>query len=197
MSALGRRDAVRRLLAPRSTAIVVAGLGGTAYDLAAAGDNPLDFPLWGAMGGAAAVGLGLALAQPDRPIIVVTGDGEMLMGLSTFATIGMRQPPNLRIVVLDNERFGETGNQPTHTAAGVDLALVARGCAIARVETISTVEAIDRLAATVHQAGGGPLVAVIKIAPGSEPAALPPRDGPFLTHRIRTALLGSTRALDD
>src|SRR6516165_6599791 len=128
MSLLNRRDALRELLSEREKVIVVTGLGSTAYDLASCGNEPLDFPLWGAMGGAAMVGLGLALAQPERRVLVVTGDGEMLMGLGSLATIGAVRPSNLRLVVLDNERFGETGQQRTHTAMGTDLAAVARGC---------------------------------------------------------------------
>ena len=196
MSALPRREVVRRLLADRGDLVVVAGLGASAYDIAAAGDSPLDFPLWGAMGGAAMVGLGLAIAQPARPVLVVTGDGEMLMGIGSLATIGVEQPVNLRIVVLDNERFGETGNQPTHTASGADLAGIAKASGIRDTRTITSLDEVDRLRADIHRAVG-PLVAVIKIGTDPEPKALPPRDGPFLAHRLRTALLGATRALDD
>lgn len=196
MSAVPRREAVRRLLTDRGDLVVVAGLGASAYDVAAAGDSRCDFPLWGAMGGAAMVGLGLAIAQPARPVLVVTGDGEMLMGLGSLATIGVERPANLRIVVLDNERFGETGNQRTHTAAGVDLAAIARACGIDDVRTITTLEAVGRLRQDIHDADGT-LVAVIKIAADPEPKALPPRDGPYLAHRIREALLGPAGALDD
>lgn len=195
MTTVARRDAVRRLLADRGELVVVTGLGASTYDVAAVGDSALDFPLWGAMGGAAMVGLGLAIAQPARPVLVVTGDGEMLMGLGSFATIAMERPPNLRIVILDNGRFGETGNQRTHTAAGTDLALVAKACGIDDVRTITSLDAVDRLRADLHRLPG-PLVAVIKIGPDPEPKVLPPRDGPYLAHRIRAALLGTTRALD-
>src|SRR6185295_5770571 len=116
MSLLNRRDVARELLRDRGELIVVAGLGAPAYDLASCGNQPLDFPLWGAMGGAAMVGLGLALAQPQQPVLVLTGDGEMLMGLGSLATIAVQHPPNLTIVVIDNERYGETGMQATHTA---------------------------------------------------------------------------------
>src|SRR5262245_51180548 len=133
---LHRREVVKALLAERGDALVVAGLGSTAWDCTAAGDSPLTFPLWGAMGTAAMVGLGLAIAQPARRVLVVTGDGEMLMGLGSLATIGVQAPRNLAIAVIDNERYGETGMQETHTAHGVDLAAVALGCgfAIASVE---------------------------------------------------------------
>ena len=127
---LHRRDVVSLLLKDRDGLLVVAGLGSTAWDVTAAGDSPLNFPLWGAMGNAAMFGLGLALAQPKRRVLVLTGDGEMLMGLGSLATIGTQRPRNLSVVVIDNERYGETGMQRTHTAAGVDLAKVAKGCGI-------------------------------------------------------------------
>src|SRR5271167_676424 len=125
---LDRRDLVRELLIDRGDLLVVPGLGSATYDVAAAGDHPLNFYLWGAMGGTAMIGLGLALARPDRRVAVVTGDGDMLMGLGSLATIGVRVPKNLAIVVLDNARYGETGMQPSHTDAGVDLVAVALAC---------------------------------------------------------------------
>jgi len=123
--ALDRRAVVRMLLANRGKLLVIAGLGAPAWDATDAGDHPLTFPLWGGMGGAAAIGLGLALAQPQRRVLVLTGDGEVLMGLGSLATIGVQHPRNLSVVVLDNERYGETGMQASHTAFGVDLAAVA------------------------------------------------------------------------
>ena len=122
---LDRRAATARLLRDRGDALVVTGLGNPTYDVAAAGDTPLNFYFWAAMGGAAMAGLGLALAQPRRRVLVVTGDGEMLMGLGSLATIGAEQPSNLGIVVLDNEHYGETGMQVAHTGRGVDLAGIA------------------------------------------------------------------------
>jgi thiamine pyrophosphate-dependent acetolactate synthase large subunit-like protein len=195
MSQLNRRDALRVLLREREQLLVVAGLGSAAYDLASCGDEPLDFPLWGAMGGAALVGLGLALAQPERTVTVVTGDGEMLMGLGSLATIAAQRPVNLRVVVLDNERFGETGQQPTHTAAGVDLAAVAAGCGFPQVHTIRQIGELESLRADLHTVDDL-LFAVVKVSPDELPRVLPPRDGPYLTQRLRTALLGTERALE-
>src|SRR5437867_3836667 len=103
---LHRRQVVKTLLSERGDLLVVAGLGSTSWDITAAGDSPLNFPLWGAMGQAAMIGLGLALAQPRRRVLVITGDGEMLMGIGSLATIGVQQPPNLTLVVIDNERSG-------------------------------------------------------------------------------------------
>ena len=142
-AALHRREVVKALLAQRGDALVVAGLGSTAWDCAAAGDSPLTFPLWGAMGAAAMVGLGLAIAQPARRVLVITGDGEMLMGLGSLATIGVQSPRNLAIVVIDNERYGETGMQATHTAHGVDLAAIALGCRFASARVIRDPKEFD------------------------------------------------------
>src|ERR671925_2246064 len=123
---LARRSAIARILADRGDMLVVTGLGSPTYDCAAAGDHPLNFYLWGAMGSAVTVGLGLALAQPRRRVLVVTGDGEMLMGLGALATVAVKRPHNLAIVVIDNEHYGETGMQRSHTSLGVDLAGIAR-----------------------------------------------------------------------
>src|SRR5215213_4154713 len=118
---LDRRAAMRTLLVGRGDLLLVTGLGSTTYDAAAVGDDDRNFYLWGAMGAAAMVGLGLAIARPQRRVLVVTGDGEMLMGLGALATIGVQRPPNLAIVVFDNARYAETGMQPSHTDFGVCL----------------------------------------------------------------------------
>jgi thiamine pyrophosphate-dependent acetolactate synthase large subunit-like protein len=184
-----RREVARILLTDRGELLVVAGLGAPAWDVTAAGDHPLNFPLWGGMGGAAMIGLGLALAQPRRPVLVLTGDGEMLMGLGSLATLGAQRPKNLSVVVLDNERYGETGMQASHTAFGVDLAATAKACGFASTSIITSLEPIAKLRADIHRAGG-PLFAQVKIAPDKLPLALPPRDGSHLKNRFREALLG-------
>ena len=177
-----RRDVVRSLLRNRKDLLVVAGLGSTAWDCTAAGDSPLTFPMWGAMGQAAMMGLGLALAQPKRRVLVVTGDGEALMGLGALATIGVQQPPNLTVVVIDNERYGETGMQKTHTASGVDLAGVAKSCGFNVVEYKALPDAIHKQK--------GPHFAAIKVQAEKIPLVLPPREGALLKARFRRALLG-------
>src|SRR5579872_5159626 len=118
---LDRRSVVSTLLKGRKDAIVVGGLGASTYDIAASGDHDRNFYLWGAMGGAVMIGLGVALAQPQLPVMVITGDGEMLMGMGSLATVGLQQPKNLTIVVLDNEVYGETGGQASHTGGRTDL----------------------------------------------------------------------------
>jgi thiamine pyrophosphate-dependent acetolactate synthase large subunit-like protein len=186
---LHRRDVVDALLAERGELLVVAGLGSSAWDTAAAGDHALTFPLWGAMGLAAMTGLGLALARADRRVLVVTGDGEMLMGLGSLATIGARKPANLSVVVLDNERYGETGMQATHTAQGVELAAVARACGFAQASTLTRADELAALRKAIHS-GPGPIFAAIKIVAEKVPLVLPPRDGALLKARFRRALLG-------
>lgn len=186
---LHRREVVASLLTDRADLLVVAGLGSAAWDCTAAGDHPLTFPLWGAMGQAAMTGLGLALARPDRRVLVLTGDGEALMGLGAFATIGVQRPENLSIVVLDNGRFGETGMQPSHTAFGVDLAGVASACGFRHAETVTTPDEIPPLREAFHTRPG-PSLTVVKVIPEKLPLVLPPRDGSLLKARFRKALLG-------
>ncbi len=188
-SKLERRTVVKALLADRGGLLVVAGLGAPAWDATAAGDHPLTFPLWGGMGGATAIGLGLALAQPERRVLVLTGDGEMLMGMGSLATVGVQQPRNLSVVVLDNEHYGETGMQPSHTAFGVDLAAAAKACGFASSTLVLEMDQVAELRAAIH-GGAGPLFAQIKIAADKLPLVLPPRDGTHLKNRFREALLG-------
>ena len=185
---LRRRAVVKDLLKERKNLLVVAGLGSTAWDITAAGDHDLSFPLWGAMGQAAMIGLGLALAQPKRRVLVITGDGEMLMGLGALATIGVQQPKNLTVVVIDNERYGETGMQRTHTAHGVDLAAIAKACGFRNSRKISKKTNLGKI---VH-ATPGPNFLQIKVAADKLPLVLPPKDGVVLKARFRRALLGKS-----
>ena len=184
---LNRREAVGRILKVRSSALIVTGLGSPTYDVAAHGDHDRNFYLWGAMGGAAMIGLGLALAQPALPVIVITGDGEMLMGLGAFATIGMQQPLNLKIIVLDNELYGETGAQATATTR-TDMAAVAQACGIKQSSTVRTDAALTQLLAPLHRADSGPMVAVIKIKIAEMERAIALRDGAYNKTRMRLAL---------
>ena len=187
---LRRQDVVAHLLRERGDALVISGLGAPSYDVVAAGDHPLNFYLWGAMGGAALLGLGLALAQPSRRVLVITGDGEQLMGMGGLATIAVQRPSNLALVILDNERYGETGQQRTHTAGGTDLAAIAKACGIAQAQLFTRSEELAALRALVHDTHG-PVCAVVKVSPAADSPVLPPRDGHFLKDRFRQALLGA------
>lgn len=189
--AVDRRAFVSQLIAASPDALIVSGLGSPSYDVFAAGDRDQNFYLWGAMGGAVALGLGLALAQPDRPVLVITGDGEQLMGVGSLGTVGAKQPRNLTIVVLDNGHFGETGMQRSHTSLGTDLVAVAQGFGIkdafAVRETGRTGEVAERV-----MARRGVAFAQVFINPDEPPRALPPRDGVYVKNRFRAALGFST-----
>jgi len=186
---LHRRDVVNELLRDRADLLVIAGLGAPNWDVSAAGDHANNFPLWGAMGAASMMGLGLALAQPERKVLVITGDGEMLMSIGALATIAVEKPANLTIAVLDNERFGETGMQKTHTASGVDLAAMALGAGIRTSRTVRTMEQVTEVRELAHQ-GKGPVFALVKINPEALVFTLPPADGVILTTRFRQSVLG-------
>ena len=185
---LERRGVVAGLLAERKDAIVVGGLGASTYDIAAAGDHDRNFYLWGAMGGAVMIGLGMALAQPKLPVVVITGDGEMLMGMGSLATVGLQKPGNLTIVVLDNEVYGETGGQASHTAGTADLVGVARACGIADARSLATMTEIEAFARSMHDIASGPRFASIKIDSANLERVLSSRDGQFTVTRILGAL---------
>ena len=190
---LHRRAVLEQAFAERGDALCVSGLGSTTWDLAALGDRPDNFYLWGAMGNAAMIGLGLALAQPDRRVVVLTGDGEMLMGMTSFTTIGARRPANLTICVIDNETYTETGRQPTATGRGTDLAAVAAACGFATTALIRTESEAAGLAELLFRSPG-PVAAVVKVVDEDLPMAVPPRDGSHLKTRFRSALLGEEAA---
>ena len=185
---LERRNVVSSLLAQRKDSIVVGGLGASTYDLAAAGDHDRNFYLWGAMGGAVMIGLGLALAQPKLPVVVITGDGEMLMGMGSLATVGLQKPANLTIVVLDNEVYGETGGQASHTATNVDLVGVARACGIPDARAIATMADVEAFAPAMQDVSSGPRFVSVKIDGANLERVLSSRDGTFIVTRIRGAL---------
>lgn len=187
---MDRRDVARKLLAKRGEALIVTGLGSTCYDAGAVADHPLTFYFWGAMGAAAMAGLGLALAQKDRPVLVLTGDGEMLMGLGALATLGTQAPPNLSIVVIDNELYSETGMQKTHTARGLDMAAMAKAAGFKRTATIRNEAELDDWIPKLYQPEGAAFVA-IKVNDARYPLTLKLRDGAVLKNRFREALLGA------
>ena len=184
---LERREFVEKLLVDRKDLLVISGLGSPTYDVAACGDHPLNFYLWGAMGSAAMIGLGLALAQPARRVLVLTGDGEALMGLGSLATIGVKQPGNLVIVVLDNQHYGETGMQPSHTWAGVDLVAVAKACKFADGFHVSEMSAATRIRDLAHNSAG-PILVQARISNDAAPRVLPIRDGHAIKLRFMEAL---------
>ncbi|HYM25410.1 MAG TPA: thiamine pyrophosphate-dependent enzyme [Vicinamibacterales bacterium] len=165
---------------------VVASLGHPAYDLFAAGDRPRNFYTWGSMGLASSIGLGIALARPDDRVVVLDGDGSLLMNLGSLATIGLLQPPNLVVVVMDNEEYATTGRQPTPTAHGADLAAAARAMRIEAATTVRTERELrDTIADALH--ARRPSVVVAKVEE-SAPTVKPPLDYTGIKSRFMTAM---------
>jgi len=185
---LERRAAVAALLKDRQDLLVVTGLGSPTYDVHAAGDHDGNYYLWGAMGGAALVGLGLAQAQPKRRVLVVTGDGEQLMAMGSFATIAAAKPRNLSIAVIDNQHYGETGMQASHTARGIDLAAIAGASGFATAATLRTLDEIAAIAPGLQAEAVGPRLYVIKVAAESPPRSMPARDAVYIKNRFRAHL---------
>ena len=186
--ALDRREAVIALLKDRGSLLVISGLGSPSFDVHRAGDTDANYYLWGAMGAAALMGLGLAQARPDHSVLVITGDGEQLMGLGGLATIAIAKPKNLTIVVIDNGHFGETGMQKSHTGLGLDLASIGAACGFARSLLIEDLAGVEAVRAQLQQAAEGPRFYVIKVKAENLPRSLPPRDAVHLKNRFRSHL---------
>lgn len=186
MSGLHRRPIVARLVADRPTdLLVVSSLGSPTWDLAAAGDHDADFSLSGAMGQAVPFALGLAVARPDRRVLAICGDGEVLMGLGSLATVAKRAPGNLAIAVFDNRAYHETGGQPTATAGPTDLTEVARACGLPDTATVSSVDQVADAIAALRSAPG-PVLRTIEIVSEDLPLVLPRTlDGVTAINRFR------------
>lgn len=186
---LNRRQVVAKILENRGSLLVISGLGAPTWDVAAVGDHQNNFYLWGAMGGAVLTGLGLALAQPKRRILVITGDGEMLMGLGGLATVAVQKPSNFAVCIIDNQRYGETGMQETHTHYGVDLAQMALGAGFRTAQIVYNKNQLIKSIPILYEQTG-PVLVNIKVKDEPLPMTLPLRDGPLLKHRFRENLLG-------
>jgi len=184
---LNRRQVVARLLEDRGNLAVVTGLGSSTYDVASCGDHDNNFYLWGAMGGAAMLGYGIATAQPARPVVVFTGDGEMVMGLGSLATIGLRPCVNLTLVVIDNGQFGETGQQTSHTGYGLSLVEIASTCGFDWCREITDMSAVESLLERIHT-NEGMTFATVKVNTEELERVLPPRDGALISTRFRTSI---------
>ncbi len=183
---MNRREAVAELLRDRGDLLVVTGLGSPSYDVHAQGDHPGNYYLWGAMGSAALVGLGLAQARPDAQVLVITGDGEQLMGLGGLATIAVAAPKNLTIAVIDNGHFGETGMQTSHTGFGLALDRVAAACGFVAGGVAANLVGVKAIRAGLAEPG--PKLHVIKVKAENLPRSLPPRDAVFIKNRFRQHL---------
>jgi thiamine pyrophosphate-dependent acetolactate synthase large subunit-like protein len=184
---INRRPFVAALLAQRGNALVIPGLGSPTWDCSAAGDSPEYLYSWGGMGLAVPTALGLALARPERRVLALTGDGEMLMGIGSLGVVGAQGAKNLSILVLDNESFGETGRQTGLTSDATDLCAIARGFGIARTMHVTEQDKADELGAFLFK-GDGPCFGVAKIGLSEDPWSLPIKDGAAIARRMRIAL---------
>ncbi len=188
---LDRRTAVPALIGRPQDFLIVSGLGGPSKDVGAlTGDSPRVFAMAGAMGAAVSIGLGLALAQPDQQVLVVTGDGELLMNVGALATVTVAGPRNLSILCVDNGRYGETGYQESHTALGTSLEQMARGAGFTRTLTVRGEDQLPAGAALLRS-GDGPALVVLRAAPTEPPAFRRDLDGASGRLRFRDHLLRS------
>jgi phosphonopyruvate decarboxylase len=181
-----RLDATRRIAAVCGSDPVVASLGHPAYDLFATGDRDTYFYTWGSMGLASSIGLGLAMAKPDRRVVVIDGDGSLLMNLGSLATIGWVAPTNLTVIVIDNRLYGTTGGQETATAHGADLEMAARAMGITRCVTVKAPDDLDG-ALSQSRSHPGPWVIVAQVDE-TAPTMKPPQDCVFIKQRFMRAI---------
>lgn len=187
-SELRRTTAVAALVGDPERYLLVSGLGTAAFDCARItddGDNL--FAIDGAMGSAVSVGLGLALAQPQYAVLVVTGDGELLMNLGALATAAVQAPPNLSVLCVDNGVYALTGAQPTHTSSGVDLTAVATACGFPVALTVARESELEHGAEALADASQPVFVRVELAAEPPEKFAFD-RDGAAIRRRFRGAL---------
>jgi thiamine pyrophosphate-dependent acetolactate synthase large subunit-like protein len=191
---LNRSDVMKRIMDVRNNALIITGLGSPVWDLAASDHRPENFYSWGGMGCAISMGLGCALAQSDKKVWVITGDGEALMGLGSLATVAAQRPTNLAIIVLDNEHYGETGMQRTHTSHGTDIAAIAAGAGIPKTMTVNDEKTLKGLT-TALSSSLLPMVAVVKVTASKPNLVLPSRDGVYIKNQFRQAVLGATEAM--
>src|SRR6266545_909749 len=190
---LERSEAVPKLIGRHEDFLLIAGLGGSARDVGAVtGDAAHVYSLGGAMGAPCMMGLGLALARPDKRVLVVTGDGDLLMNIGALATIAVIDPPNLAIVCVDNGHYGETGWQKSHTSLGVDLEKMAAGAGIKRTHTVAA-EADIAAGARLIREGNGTAFVVLRVRPTEPPPFRRNFDPSLLRDRFRAALLSDAR----
>jgi thiamine pyrophosphate-dependent acetolactate synthase large subunit-like protein len=185
---LERAEAVPKLIGRHEDFLLIAGLGGTACDVGAVtGDAAHVFSLGGAMGAPCMMGLGLALARPDKRILVVTGDGDLLMNVGALAVIAVMNPSNLAILCIDNGHYGETGWQKSHTSLGIDLEKIAVGAGIKRTRTVGTeADIVD--GARLLREGNGTSFVVVRVKPTEPPPFRRNFDPAFMRDRFRAAL---------
>ena len=183
-----RLDATKVILKHLSDEPVVPNLGPTADELWNAQDRDRNFYTYGSMGLCSSIALGMALSVPDT-IVSLDGDGSLLMNMGAIATIGREQPKNLIVVVWDNEMWGQTGGQATHTAYGTDLEQVARSCGVARTATVQDLEGLDSIFQQALREEG-PWFIVAKVQDPPEPMPLCPNEPEMTLYRFRRTFVG-------
>jgi thiamine pyrophosphate-dependent acetolactate synthase large subunit-like protein len=187
---LDRRTAVPALIGRHEDFLIVVGLAGTSKDIAAlTSDGDHIYSMAGAMGAACAMGLGLALARPDKRVLVVTGDGELLMNVGTLATIAVLNPANLSIVCVDNGHYGETGYQKSHTSLGVDLEKIAAGAGIKLTRTIEDAGDLATGSRLIREANATAFV-LLRVKPTAPPSFKRVMDPAVCRDRFRAAVSG-------
>jgi thiamine pyrophosphate-dependent acetolactate synthase large subunit-like protein len=187
---LDRIDAVPKIIGKPGDVLFVAGLAGTSKDLAhITNDGPNFYGMAGAMGAAVSMALGLALARPDKKVVVATGDGELLMNIGALATVSIMNPPNLSILCVDNGHYGETGYQLSHTSLGVDLEQMAIG---AGIKSTMTVESEDQIAAGARmlRESNGTCFVLLRVKPTDGPKVKRLMDPAASRVRFRLGALG-------
>ncbi len=187
-----RAEAVPRLIGDHRDFLFIGGLAGAAKDIhSITGGGPNAFLMAGAMGSSLCMGLGLALAQPERHVLVVTGDGELLMNLGALATVGFMAPARYAVLCVDNELYGETGNQITHTSRNADLEAIARGCGIKHCTTVTLTEETEAASALLRT-DDGPAFVCLKVDASPPPKTERPRSFDSAERKVlfRRDLLG-------
>lgn len=187
---LDRITAVPAVVGNANDFLIIGGLAGTAKDMAAmTNDGANYFGLAGAMGAAVSMGLGLALAQPDRKVLVACGDGELLMNIGALATVSVLNPPNLRILCVDNGHYGETGYQKSHTCLGVDLEQMAIGAGIKATCSVEKEADLAKGAKMLRESNGSCFV-LLRVKPTDGPKVKRLMDPAAGRVRFRLAALG-------
>lgn len=189
MDRLKRREVLAQVLEARGDALVVPGLGTSTYDLFAVSPSDNNAYIWNAMGLTVSTAIGLAIAQPDRRVLVVTGDGEMMMGIGSLSVVAAQKLKNLSILVMDNEMFEETGKQTGLSAVTADICKIAEGSGIEKTMFVSTGNEVARLGKFLLEEDG-PVLAVAKVGPSTDKPIFPSMDGPGIVKTVRASVLG-------
>jgi len=187
MSVTRRFELLQKLVPLLQDELVVSNIGFPSQELYLLGDSKRHFYMLGSMGMASSIGLGVSLGT-SRRVLVIDGDGSVLMNLGTLSTIANSGPANYILLIVDNGAYGSTGDQPTHTSGKTDLAAMARGAGVS-----SVIEGgVEDIAAALEHArqNNGPHIIVIRVAPGS-PALNPiPLSPVYIRDRFMRELKG-------